>query len=251
MGSGLAQSLARAGYPVLLAHDGEEDLSPSLEKLPSLLARINLRMPKANVGIVTSPREASWEADIIIPVVPYEAQSEIALNIKDVVTGKVVISVTNPLNEACDGILTAPTTSAAEELAQYLPHSKIVKAFSTIYPAHFEMPIAAGKRVDVFVAGDDEGAVSMVMQLVRDAGFNPILAGNLATSRTLESMMVLLVGLSARNHYSGLAGWKVVHESAEQREQSDLNVFLGQAAGKPTPREAKKSRRLPGGKHGQ
>ena len=76
-------------------------------------------------------REASWEADIIIPAVGYGAQTEVAARIKDVVIGKIVVSIANPLNETFDGLLTEPTTSAAEELAKLLPHSKIAKAFNT------------------------------------------------------------------------------------------------------------------------
>jgi NADPH-dependent F420 reductase len=221
MGLGIAQNLARAGYRVLLDDDGEKDLTPLVEKLSTLVAKFRLRMPKADIRVVSSSREASWEADVIFFVVPYQVQAEVAHNIKEVVTGKIVVSVLNPLNESCDGLLTPPTTSAAEELARLLPQSKIVKAFSTIFAAHIEKPVVAGRTVDVFVAGDDEEAVLTVIQLVKDAGFNPLFAGELAMSRTLENMTVLLIGLSARNHYLGPVGWKVVLEQLGPAERTD------------------------------
>jgi predicted dinucleotide-binding enzyme len=207
----MAQSLAHAGHHVLLADAGAACRPPSAQDLPPLVAKIKGKGLRANVRITTSCREASWEADIVIPVVPYEAQAEVARQIQDVVGGKIVISVVNPLNASCDGLVTAPTTSAAELFAQELPYSKIVKAFNTIPAAYFGMPVVAGKTVDVFVAGDDNEAVSTVAQLVRDVGFNPVIAGGLAMSHALENMMVLLISLCARNPRLEPVGWKVVH----------------------------------------
>ena len=235
MGWGIAKSLARAGHHVLLADDGGKDCPPSAQKLPTLVANIRCRAVRANVEIVSTSREASWEADIIIPAVPFEVQAEVARRIHDVASGKIVISVINPLNKTCDGLLTAPTTSAAEMLAQDLPHSKIVKALNTIPAAHIERPMVPGKIVDVFVAGDDDEAVSTVMQLVRDAGLNPVFVGGLAMSRTLESMMVLLISLGARNHYLEPVGWKVVHDPKipEVDHPRDEGITRGHARSSP------------------
>jgi len=233
MGWEIAKSLARAGHHVLLADEVGTDSPPPARKLPSLVATIRCRAARANVEIVSSSREASWEADIIIPAVSFEAQAEVARRIRDVAAGKIVISVINPLNKTCDGLLTAPTTSAAEVLAQDLPHSKIVKAFNTVPAAYIGRPRADGRIVDVFVAGDDDGAVSTAMQLVRDAGLNPVFVGKLVMSRTLESMMVLLISLSACNHYPEPAGWKVVHEPENPRADRppDEGTGTGRAEG--------------------
>jgi len=211
IGWGLAQKLARGGYRVLLSDDGSNDARSSAGKLSSLVDRIRPNAARTNLDIVSSSHEASWEADIIILAVPFEVQDEVAGRIKDVAAGKTVVSVTNPLNDHCDGLLTPPTTSAAEELAHSLPQSKIIKAFNTIFAAHMERPAASGRIPDVFVAGDDDEAVATVIQLVRDAGFHAVYAGKLSMSRTLESMMVLLISIAAHNNYPGTAGWSVVH----------------------------------------
>jgi NADPH-dependent F420 reductase len=223
MGSAMACSLAKAGYRTLVTDHDQEDLLSLIGKLPLLVGKIRLRVPEADVGIVVSPREASWEADIIIPAVPYEAQAAVASEIKDVVTGKIVISVANPLNDTFDRLITPPSTSAAEELAAVLPHSKVVKAFNTVFAIDFEIPQISRRTADVFVAGDDDEAVSQVMGLVKDAGFNPLLAGKLAMSRTLENMMVLLIGLSARNSFHGPVGWKVMHERLDRDEWGNID----------------------------
>jgi 8-hydroxy-5-deazaflavin:NADPH oxidoreductase len=204
IGSGIVRNLAKVGYRILIAGNDQS-------KINDLLSNVKANTPNADVEILDCSKEASWEADIIIPAVPYEAQEALASKIKDVVTGKIVISLANPLNSTYDGLVTDPTTSAAEELAKQLPYTKVIKAFNTVFAADFNTPQIDGKTADVFVAGDDDEAVSTVAELVKDAGFNPLIAGKLAMSRTLENMMVLLIGLTMRNDYKWLAGWKVLH----------------------------------------
>jgi NADPH-dependent F420 reductase len=219
MGAALAFRLTAAGYRTLVTTHDPQDRTPLVGKLPLLVAKIRLHLPQADGGMVFSAREASWEADIVIPVVSYELQATVASEIRNVVTGKIVISVTNPLNDCLDGLLTPPTTSAAEELAGLLPHSKVVKAFNTLSAMDVETPQTfGGQTADVFVAGDDDEAVSTVMQLVRETGFHPLFAGRLAVSRTLESMMLLLANLSIRNDANSLAAWKVLQGATSTRE---------------------------------
>jgi NADPH-dependent F420 reductase len=207
MGSGIARNLAKAGYRVLVAGNNQI-------KLNDLIAKIKEGTPQAEVEIINCSKEASWEADVIIPAIPFKEQAAVASKIKDVVTGKIVVSLVNPLNDTYDGLVTGPTTSAAEELAKLLPYSKVVKAFNTVFAADFNTPQIAGKTADVFIAGDDEEAAATVAELVKDSGFNPLLAGKLSMSRTLENMMVLLIGLTMRNNYNWLAGWKILHQGA-------------------------------------
>jgi len=221
-GPAMVYGFAKAGYRTLVTHHAEELPISLAEKINLLISKIRLAEPHADVEAVSSAREASWEADIIIPNVPYNMQAAVASRIKDVVTGKIVISAINPINGTFDGLLTPPTTSAAEELAKLLPHSKVVKAFNTIFAMDFDTPKFIGQAVDVFVAGDDDEAVSTVTQLVRDLGMMPLFVGGLAMSRTLENMMVLLISLSLRNHFLKPVGWKVVHDKVAHTEQDGL-----------------------------
>ena len=101
--------------------------------------------------------------------------------------------------------------SLAEELQKLLPNSKVIKAFNTTFAADFTTPVIDGKQVDAFVAGNDEDALQTVSELVTTAEFNPIVAGNLSVSRTLESMQLLLIQLGIKYNYNWLAGWKILH----------------------------------------
>ena len=122
-----------------------------------------------------------------------------------------MISIANPLNEAYEGLVTSPGTSAAEELQKLLPNAKVVKAFNTTFAADFITPVIDGKQVDSFIAGNDEEALQTISELVTTAGFNPIVAGDLSVSRTLEAMQLLLIRLGMKYNYNWLAGWKILH----------------------------------------
>jgi len=204
MGSAISKSLSKGNYKLLLCAN-EQD------KVQTLVQQIKLQNSSADVEAVDCSTEASWEADIIILALPYEAEKEVAEKIREMANQKIVISIANPLNSSYNGLVTAVDTSAAEELQKLLPNSKVIKAFNTTFAADFTTPVIDGKQVDAFVAGNDEDALQTVSELVTTAGFNPIVAGNLSVSRTLESMQLLLIQLGIKYNYNWLAGWKILH----------------------------------------
>lgn len=204
MGSGIAKSLSNTNNRVLL-------FARHFDKVQTLAADIKKGNASAEVEAVECPANASWEADIIILALPYGEEKEIAAKIKDVANQKIVISISNPLNETYSGLVTSPDTSAGEELQKQLPNSKVIKAFNTVFAADFATPVIAGQQADAFIAGSDASALQTVAELVQKAGFNPIIAGDLSVSRTLENMTALLIQLTMKYNYNWVAGWKVLH----------------------------------------
>lgn len=203
MGSAISKNLSKGNYRLLLCANDKE-------KLQSLTTDIK-KEATAEVESLDCTVNASWEADIIIVAVPYQAEKAVAEKIKQVANQKIVVSISNPLNDSYNGLLTASDTSAAEELQKLLPNSKVVKAFNTTFAADFSTPVIAGKQVDAFVVGNDTEAVEIVSDLVKTADFNPIVAGDLSVSRTLENMALLLISLTMKYNYNWLAGWKILH----------------------------------------
>ena len=206
MGSAIAKALAKGNDRLLL-------FSKEQDKVEELKAAIAKEYPLADIDGMACPMHASWEADIIIIATPYEAQAEIAGSIREVANQKIVISIANPLNTTYDALVTNPETSAAEELQALLPHAKVVKAFNTTYAANFTQTVIDGKQSDAFIAGNHEAALETTAELVKTAGFNPIIAGKLSVSRTLEAMQLLLIQLTMKYNYNWLAGWKILHNN--------------------------------------
>jgi NADPH-dependent F420 reductase len=204
MGSAISKSLSKGNYRLLLK-------SKQPDKLRALIREIKSSNPSADVEAVECPVNAGWEADIIIAATPYDEEKEVAERIREVANQKIVISISNPLNNTYDGLVTDPSTSAAEELQKLLPNSKVIKAFNTTFASDFAKPVIDGKQADAFIAGNDEESLQTVAELVSTAGFNPVIAGNLSVSRTLENMQLLLIQLGMKYHYNWLAGWKILH----------------------------------------
>ncbi len=204
MGSAITKSIAKGPYRLLL-------MSNDAGKLQELQSDIVKEFPDAEAEVIQTLIDARWKADIFILAVPYAAEAEIVPEIKDLAEGKIVISITNPINKDLSGLVTQPGTSAAEELQKLLPQSKVVKAFNTTFAADFTHPVIDGKQVDSFIAGNDEPSVKTVSEMIKTAGFNPIIAGGLSVSRTLENMQLLLMQLGLKYNYNWLAGWKILH----------------------------------------
>ncbi|MBD0351691.1 MAG: NAD(P)-binding domain-containing protein, partial [Flavisolibacter sp.] len=144
MGSAISKSLSKGNYMLLLCANQPD-------KIQALVEEIKRNNPAADVKALDCSVNASWEADIIIAAVPYQAEKEVAEKIRKVANQKIVISIANPLNETYDGLVTAPDTSAAEELQKLLPNSKVVKAFNTTFAADFATPVIDGKQVHAFI----------------------------------------------------------------------------------------------------
>ncbi len=204
MGSAIAKSLARGRNRLLLFGRDEA-------KINTLQNDIRALNSDAEVEAMGCPKDASWEADIVILAVPYAAEAAVAEEIKPYVTQKIVISIANPMNETFDGMVTPTDSSAAQELQRLLPDAQVIKAFNTTYAANFAEPVIAGKPADAFVAGDDNQAVQTVTELVESMGLHPVVAGGLAVSHTLEHMQLLLIQLTEKNGYNWHAGWKILH----------------------------------------
>lgn len=184
-GAAIATSLASKKYRLLLMAENKVQLLDLVQSLQQLNSSVEAEAADC-------AHEACWEADIIIPAVPYDLQATIAKAIKDVAVGKIVISLINAPATVPDSTVSKYTTSVAEELQTLLPYSKVVKAFNTIPLQHFLLPAEAKQLVECFVAGDDDEAVQTVLELISYIGFKPVVSGGITKSRVLEEMALLL-----------------------------------------------------------
>jgi predicted dinucleotide-binding enzyme len=131
------------------------------------------------------------EGDLIVLAVYYPDAREAVERHADELDGKVVVDVTNPVNESFDALVVPPDGSATQELAALAPGARFVKAFNTTFARTLTEGEVAGQPLDVLIAGDDDGAKEAVAQLVRDGGLNPIDAGGVHRARELEALGLL------------------------------------------------------------
>jgi 8-hydroxy-5-deazaflavin:NADPH oxidoreductase len=135
------------------------------------------------------------EGDVVVLAVYYPDARAAVEQAGDQLAGKVVVDITNPVNETFDGLVVPPDGSATQELASLAPGARFVKAFNTTFANTLSAGEVAGQRLDVLIAGDDEEAKASVATLARDGGLNPIDAGQLKRARELEALGLLHIGL--------------------------------------------------------
>lgn len=192
-GSAIAKNLAKGNHRLLLMSENADELSAlSNELLAS----------NAEVEAISCAKDACWEADIIIVATPYETEKEVAEKIKDVAIGKIVISISNPVDHNYEHLFPSPNNSAAEELQHLLPYSKVVKTFNTAFIENFAPPVTETKTADTFIAGNNSDAIEAVSELVKSAGFNPFVVGDLSMSRALERIQLLIAKKSLKNNFN-------------------------------------------------
>src|SRR5919205_233595 len=181
MGRGIGHRLVAGGHDVTIVDRDPEEAEQLAEELRSA-AEGGATVEAAGPG-------ADLRGEVVILAVYYPGDLEIARDLGERLAGKVVVDISNPLNETYDGLATAPGTSAAEEVAQSAPAGvRVVKAFNTTFAGTLVEGQVAGQPLDVFIAGDDEEAKETVAQLVRDGGLRAIDVGPLERARHLESM---------------------------------------------------------------
>jgi 8-hydroxy-5-deazaflavin:NADPH oxidoreductase len=148
---------------------------------------------------------------VVILAVYYPGSLELARELGDRLTDKVVVDISNPLNQTFDGLATAPGTSAAEELAAALPAgARVVKAFNTTFAGTLVDGQVAGQPLDVLIAGDDQEAKGTVAQLVRDGGLRAIDVGPLDRARQLEGLGFLGMMLQQPLGLNFQSAWKLI-----------------------------------------
>jgi len=130
--------------------------------------------------------------DVVVLALWYGTNLEVAKQLGEKLKGKTVVDIANPVNSTYDGLVTAPDSSSAEDVAKAVgPKTKVVKAFNTTYASTLFSGQVGGEPLDVFIAGDDEEAKNKVAQLVKDAGLRPVDAGPLSRARQIEGMQLL------------------------------------------------------------
>ena len=141
--------------------------------------------PPAAAGTVA---EAIAFGDVVFLAVPYGAMAEIARDHGAALKGKVVLDCGNAV-AGRDGAIAEVADREGIGLTsqRLLPGARLVRVFNTIgYPILASEAGRPDPKLPIPIAGDDAEAVQVAAGLVRDAGFEPVVAGGLAQARRFQ-----------------------------------------------------------------
>jgi predicted dinucleotide-binding enzyme len=166
--------------------------------------------PKAGAK---SPDEAVRQGEIvIISVLGSAAETAIRNAGVDNFAGKIVIDASDPLDFSSGkpGLFVGTTDSLGERIQRLLSDAKVVKAFNTVVADVMIDPSLSGGEPDMFIAGNDHEAKSVVSGLLNDFGWPVIDMGGIESARWLEAISLAWVVYSHRtgkvNHAFKLVG---------------------------------------------
>ena len=134
--------------------------------------------------------EAVAFADVVLLVVPYAAVAEIGKEHGAALAKKkLVIDVSNPIprRDGEDFVKQVNEQGGAGLATQKaLPGAHIVRAFNAIGSTQLEtLAHRQGEPAAVPIAGDDQAALNLASDLIKELGFEPVAVGGLAMGKYL------------------------------------------------------------------
>jgi len=124
--------------------------------------------------------------DLVVLAVPHDARDSVVTAYKQQLAGRIVLDVSEPRDPTTHELLVHDGPSSAELLAERLPQSRVVKAFSTT-PAEALVATQVSERITtVLVVGDDKQAKQKVMRMAEVVGVEVLDDGPLERARELE-----------------------------------------------------------------
>lgn len=202
MGRGIGHRLVAGGHDVTIV---DRDLQEA-----GRLAKELRAAAQSGATVEADGPTSELRGEVVVLAVYYPGALELARELGDRLAGKVVVDISNPLNQTFDALATPPGTSAAEEVAATVPTgTRVVKAFNTTFSGTLVEGQVAGQPLDVLIAGDDKEAKEMVAQLVRDGDLRAIDVGPLERARELEGLGFLGITLQQPLGLNFQSTWKL------------------------------------------
>ena len=165
----------KAGHPVLFS-------SRHPEELKDLVAGLG---PLARAGTVA---EAIAFGDVLFLAIPYGALPQLGQDYASALKGKIVLDADNAVATRDGAIADEVERDGIGVVSQkYLPGTHLVRAFNTMsYMIFAREANRPDPKLAIPIAGDDPQAVKVAADLVRDAGFEPVVVGTLADARRFQ-----------------------------------------------------------------
>jgi len=196
LGLGLASRWIRSGHEVLIG-------SRTIESAKSACGKLNINEDQGMLNV-----DAAKQAEIACLTVPFSFQLDILSEVKDALSGKILIDGTVPLVPPKVMRVQLPKEGCAAIKAQTLlgDSVQVISAFQNISAELLQTD--AEIDCDVLVCGDKRDSREQVIALVNDAGLTGWHAGPLCNSAAAEALTSVLIAIN-KNHTIKHSGIKI------------------------------------------
>lgn len=191
LAEGLGRAWVQAGHEVVIGGRSRARADTLAERL-------------GGTTRAAAPRTAVAERDAVLLAVLWTGVEDVLRSAgadEGTLAGVPLIDPTNAVEHGVGVLLTEQGDSAAARIAAAAPGAHVVKAFHLYPAAQWARPPAGGAGADtsaptVAICGDDESALRVVSDLVRDVGGVPATLGALVRARQLEEVAGFVIGLA-------------------------------------------------------
>ncbi len=174
IGGALARHWVKAGHEVFVSSRHPEELAGLVKELG----------PKAHAG---TPREAAAFGSVVLVSVPYGAMPQIGTDFAQGAGRQGHHRHEQPV-AAARRPERAPEwqrKGAGVSTAELLKNTRVVRAYNCIPAASLaNQANRQPARIAIPIGGDDAAAIAIAERLVRDSGFDPVMVGSLAKTRS-------------------------------------------------------------------
>ena len=194
-GRGLAARLASVGVDVTIG-------SRSVDRAKEICDELSQRWSKYDLRLAAGDNAAAAGGDVVVVATPWDAAASTAQSVRELLDGKVVISMANALAKVGDEFqpLVPPRGSVAGNVQALVPGARVAAAFHHL-PAKELGDLDHPMEGDVLVCADDPSATEVTADLVRRIpGLRPLDAGRLSNAAPIEAFAAVLLQLNVRYH---------------------------------------------------
>ncbi|MER5942451.1 NAD(P)-binding domain-containing protein [Streptomyces sp. NPDC001928] len=198
VGTNLAGKLSAAGHDVTIGRRSPEDTAARAIGLDPRIA-------------FADQRTTARTTDIVINATPGDSSLERLTDLRNELSGKILIDVSNATHDAADGLpgdLCYPGSSLAEKLQAALPDTHVVKTLNTMLFMVMTAPETLATPPTAYLSGDDEHAKRTVTGLLGDLGWQPERIedlGDITTARATEAMVLTVPHILRRHGFKPFA----------------------------------------------
>jgi NADPH-dependent F420 reductase len=190
----VAVRLAESGAKVTLG-------SRDAERAIGIADEVRARWPDLPLDVLGADNEGAAGADVVVLATPWESAIATLVPLREILAGKVVISMANALIKEGREMLALipPRGSVAAAVQAALPDSLVAAAFHHL-PAGEMENLESGLEADVLVCSDHPKATAATESLIDVMrGLRPLNAGSLSQAAAIEAFTAVCITLNIRH----------------------------------------------------